>query len=77
MKPTNFALAENLKLQAGKARMQSEEVKRNAVIEQGGRAYRMGIEKRNCPLNDDRRALWEMGWDRAEQDFKKLFPGRA
>jgi len=63
-------------LQQLKTRMQSDEEKRKAVIEQGTRAYRMGIEKRNCPIPDDRRMLWEMGWDKGKVEFEKLFPGR-
>jgi ribosome modulation factor len=46
---------------------------RDAVVNKGRLAYRMGIELRNCPEKDlSKRNLWEIGWKAAAADFDAL-----
>lgn len=46
---------------------------RDEMIEQGARAYRMGIELRNNPRREDgKRKLWEIGWTKARNAFDEL-----
>ena len=43
------------------------------IIDQGRRAYRMGIEKRANPLNvPSARTLWERGWDLEQIKFEGM-----
>jgi ribosome modulation factor len=57
--------------------MATEQQKRDALVEQGGRAYHLGIERHNCPLNEpSSRQLWVEGWDKAKKAFEALFPAR-
>jgi hypothetical protein len=45
----------------------------NTVVEQGRRAYRMGIEKRANPLNPpSHRVLWERGYDLELERFNGM-----
>lgn len=46
---------------------------RDAVIDSGKRAYRMGIELRNNPRkSDSERNLWEIGWNHERDSFSTL-----
>lgn len=66
-----------ISLQQLKSQIQTEQSKRDALVEQGGRAYRMGIEKHNCPLSDlSARQLWSEGWEKAKKQFESMFPSR-
>jgi hypothetical protein len=56
-----------------KANLQSEEDKRQALIDQGRRAYKLGIEEVNCPLKElSERKLWSLGWTKARNEFLEL-----
>jgi len=53
-----------------KERIDAAQVARDKVITQGRRAYRMGIEKRDNPLNTPSdRKLWEHGFDLERESF--------
>ena len=56
-----------------KQSMATEAAKRDEVVEQGGRAYRLGIEKKDCPLREpSQRQLWSEGWDKARKAFESM-----
>jgi ribosome modulation factor len=56
-----------------KAEMSADQAKRDALVAQGRRAYRFGIEFRNNPLRDpSQRTLWENGWELARRDFTMM-----
>lgn len=62
-----------ISLQQLRSDMQTEQAKRDALVEQGGRAYRMGIEERDCPLNDpSQRKLWSEGYRIAREKFSTM-----
>ena len=66
-----------ISLQQLKSQIVTEQQKRDALVEQGGRAYRMGIEKHMCPLSDlSAKQLWTEGWDKARKAFEAVFPSR-
>lgn len=53
-----------------KNQMATEDAKRQSVIEQGRRAWHLGIEKNNCPLKElSARNLWVEGWEKARKEF--------
>lgn len=46
---------------------------RDAVINKGKLAYRMGIELRNNPEKvESAQGLWVIGWKKAEKEFDEL-----
>jgi len=58
-----------------KEHLKKEAESRDAIIAQGQRAFRMGIEKRNNPRKEQgERNLWDIGYDAASRGFDKLFP---
>ena len=62
-----------ISLQQLKENLQSEEEKRTAIIEQGARGYKLGIEQRNNPRKElGERKLWDIGYDKARKTFDEL-----
>lgn len=56
-----------------KADLQSEEMKRTAIIEQGARGYKLGIEQRNNPRKlEGERKLWDIGYEKARKTFDEM-----
>jgi hypothetical protein len=65
-------------LQQLKSQMASEEQKRQEIMDGGARAYRLGIEKSNCPLKElSERNLWNLGYDKSKKEFEALFSRRV
>jgi hypothetical protein len=59
-----------ISLQQLKANILTEEEKRKALVDKGAAAFRLGIERRDCPLKlDSERRLWENGYDNARKAF--------
>lgn len=62
-----------ISLQQLKQDLKTEQQKRDALVEQGARAYRLGIEERNCPLNEDSgRKLWLEGYTKEREKFSSM-----
>ena len=62
-----------ISLQQLKANIKSEDDKRQALIDQGRRAYRFGIEQRDCPLKElSEQKLWGIGWEKSRNEFLEL-----
>ncbi len=56
-----------------KERLDAAQVERDKVIERGRRAFRLGIEKRDNPVNTpSERKLWENGYDLEREKFAGL-----
>ena len=56
-----------------KANIATEEQKRIAIIDQGGLAYRLGIEQRNNPRKElGERKLWDIGYEKARKSFDEM-----
>ena len=56
-----------------KVNIASEELKRNAIIEQGSTGYRLGIEQRNNPRKTEgERKLWDIGYEKARKSFDEM-----
>lgn len=54
----------NEQLAGYKTSMQAAQAERDKIIDQGRRAFKMMIERRDNPLNSpSARALWEKGYD--------------
>jgi hypothetical protein len=63
----------SISLQQLKANLQTEEVKRHAILDQGARGYKLGIEQRNNPRKlEGERKLWDIGWTKARDQFSEL-----
>ena len=61
-------------LQQLKIEMATEEQKRQTLQEQGARAYRLGIERHNCPLKElSEQNLWKIGYDKSKKEFEAAF----
>jgi ribosome modulation factor len=70
--------ANPISLEELKVQMASDEVKRQEAIERGARAYRLGIEKHNCPTGElSQRNLWIIGYDRAKKEHEAMFSRRG
>lgn len=64
-------------LQQLKSQMVTEDQKRQDIQDRGARAYRLGIERHNCPLAElSERNLWVMGYDKAKKEFEATFSRR-
>ena len=56
-----------------KANLATEEQKRQEIIEQGARAFKLGIEQRNCPRKfEGERKLWDIGYEKARKSFDEM-----
>ena len=56
-----------------KTELISEEAKRAALVNQGRRAYRLGIDARNCPLNNlSEQNLWNEGYRLELESFNAM-----
>lgn len=56
-----------------RANIATEEQKRQAIIEQGAAAYKLGIDQRNCPRKElGERKLWDIGYDKARKAFDEM-----
>ena len=53
-------------------RLKQRQQERDAIVDKGRRAYRFGIELRNCPLTDSAAALWKIGWENERSVFERL-----
>lgn len=61
-----------------KTQMMSEEQKRQSLQDKGAAAYRLGIERHNCPLKDlSERNLWTLGYDKSKKEFEAMFSRRG
>lgn len=61
---------QTLTLQGLKQELAKQDAERDALVDKGRRAYRFGIEKRDCPEKvESARALWAMGWEK-EREFE-------
>jgi ribosome modulation factor len=62
---------QTLTLQGLKQELANQDAERDALVDKGRRAYRFGIEKRDCPERiESARALWVIGWERAQKEFE-------
>lgn len=62
-----------ISLQQLKSDLAAEQAARDAVIEKGARAYRLGILQPNNPEKElSRRNLWDIGWEAARAKFTAL-----
>lgn len=60
-------------LTAYREQFNQQQAARDKVVNQGRRAYNLGIELRNNPLNSPTdRKLWEEGWELARRDTTAL-----
>jgi len=56
-----------------KEKFDAAQIERDRIIGLGRRAYRMGIEKRDNPLNSPSdRKLWENGYDLERESFATM-----
>jgi hypothetical protein len=77
LRRTRMPKPNQISLQQLKQSIATEQQKREDVIEQGGRAYRLGIERGNNPHKElSSRELWNIGWDKAKKAHEALFPSR-
>ena len=59
-------------------RLAKEQEGRDKIVDQGRRAFRLGIEFRDCPLPDlSQRKLWEAGWENEKKSFDAVWPKRG
>jgi ribosome modulation factor len=62
-----------ISLQQLRSDLRTEQAKRDALVDQGRRAYHLGIEERDCPLNEpSQRKLWSDGWRIARDKFSAM-----
>jgi hypothetical protein len=59
-------------MEVGK-RLAKEQQARDKVVDQGRRAFRLGIEQRNCPLSSDLAKLWNAGWENEKKAFDAVW----
>jgi hypothetical protein len=59
------------------AKFKTAQASRDAVVNKGRLAYKMGIELRNCPEKDlSQQKLWEFGWESERKEFTARFDQR-
>ena len=63
----------SITLQQLKVSLQDEQTKRDALVERGRAAFKLGIEERDCPMGDpSQRKLWTDGYRLEREKFSTM-----